>query len=703
MDVKSRIASLEAAQSSQARTSPLRVSHDESSPSTRGESPKVAPLDAIAITSISSPSSERPLSTTSFASQNRINRLQRQAALIVAASSPTNSVGNSATPITKNKPRAPQPPYSPMVSENANMREAARERRLMGATADQKSGELELPPSSLPAHHRGSPTTSGNSPAGGSLNAGDNRNSNGISEVKSPPRTAKLQKVLAKPRTNGRNITGKSNSRRETSSETKFPARRQASMAITDSGVASGEGGDQRDSILMPEIDQPSEEEQSLARKSVGRMAKVQQIKQKRSLDQQRRRKKPTSSSSSGQRKQHQQQVHPSSFTEDDSVPQSPTTVQIMASVDHATDDEMTQTSVRQIVGNAYEESPKASGFSQECPSPNPGAYGHQTSSRLWMEEKSEKDDPVRGGLMIARSSSTEYDTDGEGHSRIASALYGEDVAHDPSESVVSSSQVSQAEAALLGKNRQKKSKKGKQGQGNNNGTFDYGERDDEGSAASLSYEQRRQKEVREKEARVAAVAAAKAKMDDGPFVQTEDVEHYRKSLDTPIVKTAFGVVGAATLGCILLGPVGLLVGAAAVGIGIGAMQIPEEQRSHMQDKASETMKSVQDSALNASETISNSCAASYKDSGIAEHVPSDMESCFAVVDDEVGVAEEELVDEANDKTHSLDPSGPKVMDGRSVPSPSRTGRVRDQKEKVACLQEGTCLRYSVGINIVVL
>jgi hypothetical protein len=712
MDVKSRIASLEAAQSNQVRTSPIRASHDESSP-------RVAPLDAIGIeiTSISSPSPERPLSTTSFASQNRINRLQRQAASIVAASSPTSSVGTPATPITKNKPRAPQPPDSPMVSENASMRQAARERRLMGATGNQKGEELGSPPSSLPAHNRGGPAGTGNfarsaSPAGESVNAGDNRNinsnSNGIAAVKSPPRTAKLQRVLAKPRTSGRNITGKSSSRRDTPSETKVPARRQASFAITDSVSASGAGGggdtsDQRHGMLMPETDQPSEEEKSLVKKSAGRMAKVQQIKKKRSLDQHRRRKKPGSSSSSGQRKQqHQQQVDPPSFAEDDSVPPSPTTVQVVASLDHATDDEMTQTSVRQIVGNAYEESRKATGYSEDCLSPDPGAYGHESSSRLWMEEKNEKDDPVRGGLMIARSSSTEYDTDGEGRSRIASTLYGEDVAQDPSESVVSSSQVTPAEAALLGKNRQKKSMKGKQGQGNNNGTFDYSERDDEGSAASLSYEQRKQKEVREKEARNAAVAAAKAKMDDGPFVQTEDVEHYRKTLDTPIVKTAFGVVGAATVGCILLGPVGLLVGAAAVGIGIGAMQIPEEQRSHMQDKASETMKSVQDSAFNASETLSNSCAASYKDSGIAEHVPADMENCFAVVEDEVGVAENELVDEANDKAHPLDPSGPKVMDGRPLSSPSRTGRVRDQKEKVACLQEGTCLRYSVGLNIVV-
>jgi hypothetical protein len=689
MDVRSRIASFEA-QNNQVRTSPLKSSNDESSLST-GESPtglyKIAPLDAIAITAIStsSPSPERPLSTTSFASQNRINRLQRQAAATVTASSPTTSVTTPATPTKKNKQRA----------------QAARERHLMGASANQNGKGEELagvPTSPLSAHHRGGSTVMGNSGkstsvagefANGRGNINNNINGKSNTDVKSPPRTSKLQRVLAKPRTSSRKITGnssnggKSNSRRETPNETKVPARRQASTAIIDSATGSvgsaGVTGDQRE--LMPEIDHPIEEEKSPARKSAGRMAKVQQIKKKRSMDQHRRRKKPGSSS---QRKQ-QEQPHPSSFTEDD-------TVQLMASVDHATDDEMTQTSVRQIVGNVYEESPKSL-------SPDPGAYGHQSSSRLWMantEEKSERDDPAMK-IMIARSSSTEYDTDGEGHSRIASTLYGEDVAQNPSLSAVSSSQVTPAEAALLGKNRLKKSKKGKQAKGNNNGTFDYGERDDEGSAASLSYEQRRQKEVKEKEARVAAVAAAKAKMEDGPFVQTEDVEHYRKSMDTPIVKTAFGVVGAATVGCILLGPVGLLVGAAAIGLGIGAMQIPEEQRSHMQDKASETMKNVQESAFNASETVSNSCAASYKDSGIAEHVPADMENCFAVVEDEVGVAENELVDEFKANGNPLDPSA-KMMDGRLVPSPSRAGRVRD-KEKVACLQEGTSIQPSFGFE----
>jgi hypothetical protein len=53
-------------------------------------------------------------------------------------------------------------------------------------------------------------------------------------------------------------------------------------------------------------------------------------------------------------------------------------------------------------------------------------------------------------------------------------------------------------------------------------------------------------------------------------LINKDDVEHYTESLDTPAMKIGAGMVGAATVGCICLGPVGLLVGAAAVGIGVG-------------------------------------------------------------------------------------------------------------------------------------
>ena len=84
------------------------------------------------------------------------------------------------------------------------------------------------------------------------------------------------------------------------------------------------------------------------------------------------------------------------------------------------------------------------------------------------------------------------------------------------------------------------------------------------------------------------------------------------------------------------MGPVGVLLGAAAVGIGVGVMQIPEEQRKNMVDKASETMSNVQEQAISASETMTMSCAASYKDSGLAEHIPAEMTKFCAVSEDDL-------------------------------------------------------------------
>ena len=37
--------------------------------------------------------------------------------------------------------------------------------------------------------------------------------------------------------------------------------------------------------------------------------------------------------------------------------------------------------------------------------------------------------------------------------------------------------------------------------------------------------------------------------MEKGPFLQKDDVEHYRKSVDTPLGRTAMGVAAAATVG----------------------------------------------------------------------------------------------------------------------------------------------------------
>lgn len=328
------------------------------------------------------------------------------------------------------------------------------------------------------------------------------------------------------------------------------------------------------ESIEIPDFDHPSEEDRSTSgqRKSAARMTKAEKMKKIR--DHSKRGTRPNRHSAARSRtNSHRSATHGASLS-------SPTAVHVANSSDHPTDDEMTQTSVRQIVGN-YDESPVTTY--------NPKDYVDDGVSAGYMwkqdgEEKSEKAEVdrsgVRGGIMMSRSSSTEYETDGDGSlSRLGSTLYGEEVIEDRGSSLRSGLKTTSGEAALLGQYRQKHA--ADTVKDDDERTFDYADRDD-GSQVSLSYEQRRQKEAREREAREAAVAAAKAKMDSSSFVQTGDMERYRRILDTPIVKTAAVVTGAATIGCVVLGPVGLLVGAAAVGIGVGIMQIVSTRRSRL-------------------------------------------------------------------------------------------------------------------------
>ena len=215
---------------------------------------------------------------------------------------------------------------------------------------------------------------------------------------------------------------------------------------------------------------------------------------------------------------------------------------------------------------------------------------------------------------------------------------------NEPTFSNMSASQMTPDVAAFFEQSSETKSRSIR-----DDDTYDYGDRDDDeeeeddmlaaavtatGSAhddtdsqGSLSYEQRKKKIEQERVARAAAVAAAKAEM-EGPFMKQDDVEHYRKVVDTPLGRTAAGVAAAATVGCILLGPLGLFLGVAAVGIGVGYMQIPEEQRQNMNSKVTDAMKSAHESAIDASEKLSVNCLATYKDSGMAEHVPVEMETC---------------------------------------------------------------------------
>uniref|UniRef100_A0A7S4SBQ6 Uncharacterized protein n=1 Tax=Ditylum brightwellii TaxID=49249 RepID=A0A7S4SBQ6_9STRA len=74
-------------------------------------------------------------------------------------------------------------------------------------------------------------------------------------------------------------------------------------------------------------------------------------------------------------------------------------------------------------------------------------------------------------------------------------------------------------------------------------------------------------------------------------------------------VKAAVGITAAVTAGAVILGPVGLLLGVAGVGIGVGLTQIPEEQRNNLQNKAKNAMDKAHTKCRMANETLSTSCA----------------------------------------------------------------------------------------------
>lgn len=363
-------------------------------------------------------------------------------------------------------------------------------------------------------------------------------------------------------------------------------------------------------------------------------------------------------------------------------------------------DDEVTLTSVRQIVATSSEnprqnrdviESSSFKLRSSSTASDSNISPLRQRSQARGNEQSKKKNNTRRRRLGRTASSDYETDQDESGDER-NNDLFGENVLKEPSMSAMSASQMTPDVGTFFDHdNGYQQSNIHKDDE-----TYDYGDRDDD-SQGSLSYAQRRQKEEREKTARKAAVAAAKAEM-EGPFIKTDDVDHYRKTLDTPLSRTALGVAGAATIGCIILGPVGLLVGAAAVGIGIGYMQIPEEQRQNMNNKATEALQNAQESAFIASEKLSTSCATTYMNSGISEHVPPEAQTCCAAL---ASMDKSENVNDEEKSTFDLMGGGGDEQNGeilgnkgsnrdtRNNFSPSNSNRLKNKKEKVACLRQG--------------
>ena len=230
---------------------------------------------------------------------------------------------------------------------------------------------------------------------------------------------------------------------------------------------------------------------------------------------------------------------------------------------------------------------------------------------------------------------------------------------------------------------------------GDDERTFDYGERDaadEDDDDASVTFEQRKEAARKAKEAE----KTRKEGFVDGaanPLLNTEDVSYYRQTLDTPAAKVTGGLVAAGTVGCLLLGPIGLLIGAAAVGIGVGVMQIPEEQRAHVKDKAVKTVHQAKESAVNASEVLSSSCSAGCHDLGVADHLPADVKEFFENPDPnkkKKGKDDASVVNGMGtgvERSKDVNRPSPSGTEGRKPPklmnqSPSKTG-----KRRAACLR----------------
>jgi hypothetical protein len=213
--------------------------------------------------------------------------------------------------------------------------------------------------------------------------------------------------------------------------------------------------------------------------------------------------------------------------------------------------------------------------------------------------------------------------------------------------------------------------------------TFDYAnyEDNDSWSAGSGSYAARRAKEAERRQAlaRKSETPIAEPQKTESPFMNQDDVEHFRKSMDSPAMRIGMGVAGAATIGA-LVGPVGLLVGAAVISIGFSVTQIPSEERTKLQSKASSAMQELQEKACDAAENLGNSCATHYQDSGVheqlplqvADHLPQCLSSTDGVIDDD-----EDLTQDNNtlgkQVKPSLDPSNTMAQPSTGGETPEKT------------------------------
>jgi hypothetical protein len=175
-----------------------------------------------------------------------------------------------------------------------------------------------------------------------------------------------------------------------------------------------------------------------------------------------------------------------------------------------------------------------------------------------------------------------------------------------------------------------------------------------------------------------------------------------------------------------ILGPVGLLVGVASAGIGMGVLQIPEEQRNNVCNHAATSLIKARDVALELSDTVSTSCgkcannenptdAAAEVRKEFIDRCCSGMDEKKRSMDDDASLAWREDGINANAAgTNDLKPAGSSPMAaalnhsvhnvkglvgevfGDEIPSPSQTrdsntllSSDEDGMPRVACCRKG--------------
>ena len=217
--------------------------------------------------------------------------------------------------------------------------------------------------------------------------------------------------------------------------------------------------------------------------------------------------------------------------------------------------------------------------------------------------------------------------------------------------------------------------------------------------------------------------------------LNSEEWKKVNDQVDKPQVKAALGASAAVVLSTATFGPLGVLVGAAAVGVGMGVMQIPEDQRKTMAEQARSGAQQAYESAQLAVDAMGTTCGAAYEESGMAERVDPNLsklcsdgveQACAdeadtddTVIGDNIGVASRDSPTRSRSgggrgsgsarATASSDNRSPGGDQGQTIPkinplndanSGSENGladegvdeeinAVKRRRRKVACLRKG--------------